>query len=110
LPISPTHPELFTCAWVKLPTRAVSFPLLMGHTRTPDCLLNGEAHLLGTKIEGKTRLWEVIEQNAHLSKELLIHKIDAGRSADKPQPEAQVLQQWAHQQAQMLVELLRTLL
>jgi hypothetical protein len=108
--IDPTYPELFTCAWVTLPARGVSFPLLMGQTRTPDCLLNGEAYSLGTKIEDKTRLWELIEQSAHLSKELLKHKIAAGRSANKPQREAQVLQQWSHQQAEMLVELLRTML
>jgi len=107
--IDPTHPELLTCAWIMLPARAVSYPLLMGQTKTPACLLNGEAYSLGTKIKGKTRLWEVIEQNAHASKELLKDKVAAGVSADKPEREAQVLEQWAQRQAEMLVELLQTL-
>jgi len=76
-----------------------SFPLLMGQTKTPACLLNGEAYSLGTKTKGKTRLWEVIEQTAHASKELLRDKVAAGLSADKPEREAQVLEQWAQQQA-----------
>jgi len=107
--IDPTNPETLTCAWISLPTWNVSFPLLMGQTKTPACLLNGEAYSLGTKIKGKTRLWEVIEQNAHAGKELLKEKVAAGLSADKPQREAQVLDQWAQRQAEMLVELLQTL-
>ena len=107
--IDPTHPGLFTCAWITLPVHAISFPLLMGQTKTPACLLDGEAYLLGTKIEGKTRLWEVIEQTAHASKELLKDKVATGLSADKPERQAQVLEQWAQQQAEMLVELLQTL-
>ena len=107
--IDPTHPETLTCAWISLPVRNVSFPLLMGQTKTPACLLNGEAYSLGTKIKGKTRLWEVIEQNAHAGKELLKEKVAAGLSADKPQREVQVLDQWAQRQAEMLVELLQTL-
>ena len=81
----------------------------MGQTKTPACLLNGEAYSLGTKRKDKTRLWEVIQQNSHASKELLKDKVAAGLSADKPEREAQVLDQWAQQQAEMLVELLQTL-
>ncbi len=55
------------------------------------------------------RLWEVIQQNAHASNELLKNKVAAGLSADKPERTAQVLDQWAQPQAEMLVELLQTL-
>ena len=98
-----------TCAWITLPAWSVSFPLLMGQTNTPACLLNGEAYSLGTKMRDKTRLWEVIQQNFHASKELLKYKVAAGLSADKPEREAQVLDQWAQWQAEMLVDLLQTL-
>ena len=75
--IDPTHPELFTCAWISLPARCVSFPLLMGQTSTPACLLNGEAYSLGTKAKGNTQLWEDVERSVRASKELLKEKIAA---------------------------------
>ena len=53
--------------------------------------------------------WEVIEQNAHASKELLKEKVTAGLSVDKPERAVQILDQWAQRQAEMLVELLQAL-
>ncbi|HUT94514.1 MAG TPA: hypothetical protein VMY37_33960, partial [Thermoguttaceae bacterium] len=53
--IDPTHPELFTCAWISLPANSVSFPLLMGQTSTPVCLLDGEAYSLAWMPTGGLR-------------------------------------------------------
>ncbi|NQT15064.1 MAG: hypothetical protein HQ582_20070, partial [Planctomycetes bacterium] len=75
--IDPNHPELFTCAWVSLPVKGVSFPLLMGQTSTPACLLNGEVYSLGTKVKKNTHSWEDTEQSMHARKELLQEKIAA---------------------------------
>lgn len=107
--IDPTHPDVLTCAWISLPVRSVSFPLMMGQSKTPLCLLNGEAYSLGAKAKGKTRLWESIEQNTHANKELFKEKVAADLPADKPQRTAETLNQWAQRQAEMLVELLRAL-
>ncbi|MBL7038935.1 MAG: hypothetical protein ISR77_09915 [Pirellulaceae bacterium] len=105
--IDPTHPELFTCAWVSLPVKAVSFPLLMGQTSTPACLLNGEAYSLGTKTKRNTRLWEDTEQRMRASKELLKEKIAAELPADDSEKTAQALNKWSELQAGMLIELLQ---
>ena len=105
--IDPTHPELFTCAWVSLPVKGVSFPLLMGQTSTPACLLNGEANSLGKKAKKNTRLWEETEQSMHASKEQLQEKLAANLSTDDSEKTAQALNQWSKQQAEMLVELLQ---
>ena len=107
--IDPSHPDLFTCAWISLPVKSVSFPLLMGQTSTPACLLNGEAYLLGTKTKGKTPLWEAIERDTHAAKELLTEKVGAGLSASKSDKTAQALNQWSQAQAEGLVERLQAL-
>ena len=107
--IDPTHPELFTCAWVSLPVKGVSFPLLMGQTSTPACLLNGEAYSLGTKAKKNTHLWEDTEQSVHASKELLKEKIAAELPADDFEETAQALNKWSGQQAEMVIELLQEL-
>jgi hypothetical protein len=105
--IDPTRPELFTCAWISLPVKAVSFPLFMGQTSTPACLLDGEAYSLGTKAKKNTRLWEDTEQRMRASKELLKEKIAAELPADDSEETAHALDKWSKQQAEMLVELLQ---
>ena len=105
--INPTHPELFTCAWVSLPVKGVSFPLLMGQTSTPACLLNGEAYSLGTKVKKNTHLWEDTEQSVYASKELLQEKIAANLPADDPEETARALNKWSKQQAETLMDLLQ---
>lgn len=105
--IDSTHPELFTCAWVSLPVKGVSFPLLMGQTSTPACLLNGDAYSLGTKAKKNTRLWEDTEQRVRASKELLKEKIAAELPTDASEETAQVLNNWSGRQAEMLIELLQ---
>ena len=107
--IDPTHPELFTCAWVSLPVKGVSFPLLMGQTSTPACLLNGEAYSLGTKANKNIHLWEDTEQSMRASKELLREKIAAELPADDSEETAQALNQWSERQAKKLVDLLQEL-
>ena len=105
--IDPTHPELFTCAWISLPARCVSFPLLMGQTSTPVCLLNGEAYSLGTKLKGNTHLWEATEQSMRANRERLKEKVAAELPADDSEQTAQALNLWSRRQAEMLVQLLQ---
>lgn len=104
--IDPTHPEALTCAWVSLPAHAVSFPLLMGQTQTPACLLSGEAYSLGRQTSGKRPLWEDVEQTVHASKERLKEKILASTSVDEAKQAAKPLDSWAQQQAATLLQLL----
>lgn len=105
--IDPTRPETLTCAWISLPARVASFPLLMGQTKTPTCLLSGEAYSLGKQTSGKRQLWEKVEQAAHASKERLRDKVLASVPADGAQQAAELLDPWMQQQAEALLELLR---
>jgi len=107
--IDPAHPELLTCAWISLPVRAASFPILMGQSGTPGALLNGEAYDLGTKAQGKTRLWETLEQTAHASKELLREKVSACLAAGETRQAADRIEQWSRAQTAMLLEVLQAL-
>ena len=70
--IDPDHPELFTTAWVSLPVNGVAFPILMGQTETPLCLLDGEAYEMGTNATVDVDLWESIEEAVHQEKETLV--------------------------------------
>jgi hypothetical protein len=106
--VDPTHPELFTCAWISLPASSVSFPLLMGQTSTPDCLLDGKAYGLGKKTKGKTQTWEAAERRVHASKEQLREKVTAKLPEADPEHTARALDQWSRLQAEMLVQLLQS--
>ena len=106
--IDPDHPELFTCAWVSLPVRAVAFPLFMGQRHTPACLLDGTAYGLGKKAKGGTARWEAIEQSVHTDKERLKKEVAASVAAGNPEPaHVEMLEQWSHSQAQMLLDALK---
>ncbi len=107
--IDPAHPDLFTSAWISLPARSVSFPLLMGQNTTPACLLDGEAYLLGTRIKDKRELWEAIERTSHASKELLKKSLSGGSTLRPGDTAANRGEQWSQQQAAMLLEVLRQL-
>ena len=106
--IDPTHPELFTCAWISLPASSVSFPLLMGQPSTPDCLLDGKAYRLGRTTTGKPRLWEATERGIHESKEQLRKKVSAELPKGDPAQTSQALDHWSQQQAEMLLQLLKS--
>ncbi len=106
--IDPTHPELFTCAWISLPVRSVAFPLLMGQTSTPACLLSGETYSLGKKAKANRHVWEDTEQKVRASKEQLKKKLAGELPTNGPEQTAQALNQWSKRQAEMLVELLQT--
>lgn len=70
--IHPEHPDQLTCAWISLPARSVSIPLLMGGEGTPKELINGNAYKLANNLSGSSDLWESIEENLHQHKELFI--------------------------------------
>jgi len=106
--IDPDRPELFTCAWVTLPVRAVAFPLFMGQTRTPACLLDGTANQLGKKAKAGKARWEALEQAMRVEKEQLKKKVAAALAAgDPPSAHIETLEQWSASQARMLLDALK---
>ncbi len=75
--------------------------------RIPDVIL---VSLEAFRLAGTMVAWQDWQdQNTHASKELLKEKVAAGLSADKPKRTTQALNQWARQQAEMLVELLQAM-
>jgi hypothetical protein len=103
--IEPKHPGLLTCAWVSLPARAGSFPLLIGQSQTPLCLVNGDAYLVGTRTKSDRSLWESTERANHSSKESLKKKLLA---AGSPQRAADMADTWAQEQAGKLLQIMKT--
>jgi hypothetical protein len=101
--IDPTHPELLTCAWISLPVRAGSFPLLMGQTKTPACLLNGEAYRLGKQTKDERQLWEKSERTAHESKQRLKQRVLASVD-DGTGKTIDILERWSQEQVERLFE------
>ena len=106
--IDPDHPEWFTCAWIAFPVRAVAFPLLMGQSRTPACLLDGTAYALGKTSGRQTPRWEALERSIHAAKEQLKEDVAASIAAGNPaEANVEILEQWSEAQAQKLVAALQ---
>jgi len=106
--IDPDRPDLFTCAWVTLPGRAVAFPVLMGQSRTPACLVDGTAYELGKKSPAQTPRWEAMERSMRAEKERLKEEVKASVAAGKPErTHVERLEQWSATQAAMLVKALK---
>ncbi|NLS95393.1 MAG: hypothetical protein GXX96_24895 [Planctomycetaceae bacterium] len=105
--IDPARPELFTCAWISLPVRSGSFPVLMGQTIIPTCLADGSAYRLGKAAKVKAQEWETMEQTAHANKERLKERVLANSAGlGSPLP-AETLNQWSQEQAEAIVERLQ---
>lgn len=102
--IDPDHPELFTCAWISLPVRAVAFPLLMGQSHTPACLLDGTAYQLGTTTKGGNARWEALERSMHADKERLTAEVASAAAVGPTDRTTERLEQWSSTQAQTLIE------
>ena len=107
--IDPDHPELLTCAWISLPVHSGSFPLLMGQTKTPLRLVNGEIYQLGKQTKAERQLWETAEQTAHASKERLKERVLATLANDGGAKTVDALDHWSQEQADRLVEHLQAL-
>ena len=106
--IDPDRPDLFTCAWITLPVRAVAFPVLMGQNRTPACLVDGTANGLGKKSPLQIPRWEVMERSMHAESEQLKEKVKASVAAGNPeQTHVDLLEKWSAAQAATLVEALK---
>ena len=106
--IDPVHPELFTCAWVALPARTVAFPLLMGQTSTPACLVDGTAYQQGRKSPKNLPRWEGLESTAHAEKVALQAEVLASLEAGNPVDViTETLEEWSSEQAQSLMKELR---
>ncbi len=106
--IDPDRPDLFTCAWITLPVRAVAFPVLMGQGRAPACLVDGSAYKLGKNCPAQTPRWEAMERSMRAEKERLKEKAKANIAAGKlERTQVDLLEQWSAAQASMLVKALK---
>jgi hypothetical protein len=106
--IDPDDPERFTCAWVALPARAAAFPLLMGQSQTPRCLVDGAAYELGKKCPRQTSRWQAMEQSIHSESERLKEEWKASIDAGNPErAQVEMMEQWSQTQANDLMAALR---
>jgi hypothetical protein len=106
--IDPDDPGRFTTAWIALPTRAVAFPLMMGQSRTPRCLVDGSAYELGKKSPRKPTEWQVIEQSVHADKERFKQELTASIEAGNPEPaHVEMMDRWSQKQALNLMNALK---
>jgi hypothetical protein len=106
--IDPDDPARFTCAWIALPVRSVAFPLLMGQSRTPACLVDGTVYELGKKSPRQIERWEKLEESMHAEKERLKEELAASIEAGNPEAaHVEMMEQWSEAQAQKLLKALR---
>ncbi len=106
--IDPNDPGRFTCAWVALPVRSVAFPLLMGQSSAPRCLVDGTAYKLGQESPRQDSRWEAMEQSMHAEKERLKEELAASIDAGNPEAvHVEAMDQWSAAQAGKLVEALK---
>ncbi len=103
--IDPDRPDLLTCAWIALPARVVAFPVFMGQSRAPTCLVDGSAYELGKKSAHPTERWEAMEGLMHAEKEALKQQVKEGIAAGNPEaPHVETMDQWSDTQARKIVE------
>jgi hypothetical protein len=102
--IDPDDPARFTCAWVALPVRAAAFPVLMGQSQTPRCLIDGAAYGEGKRSAPQPSRWEAEEQSMHAEKEQLKRELQASFDAGNPEPaHVDRMEQWSARQAKKLM-------
>ncbi len=106
--IDPDDPGRFTCAWAALPARAAAFPLLMGQSRTPRCLVDGAAYQLGKKSQPQTSRWQAMEQSIHSEEMRLKEELRASIDAGNPAPaHVEMMEQWSQTKARELMAALQ---
>ena len=88
------HPDVLTRAWISMPARSLSFPLMMGGSVTPLPLLDGRIDAAGRGSGRSAVTWEPMEalafQHQSLLEDRLRRLLDDGRSHDA----ARVIDQW----------------
>jgi len=72
------HPDTLIRAWLALPARSATFPVHLGQSGVPRCLLDGGAYTLGEKAAPAARRWEALERGMHDSAVLLTEELSAG--------------------------------
>ncbi|MDZ7620157.1 MAG: hypothetical protein U1E05_24415, partial [Patescibacteria group bacterium] len=108
--IDPHDPGRFTCAWAALPVRSVGFPLPMGQSSTPRCLVDGVAYKLGRESPRQDSRWEAMEQSMHAEKERLKEGLAASIDAGNPKAvHVEAMDQWSSDQARKIVRALALL-
>ena len=104
--VSREHPDALTCAWISLPSRSLSFPVFMGQTSTPLCLLNGHAHSLGDEMPCSRLAWEQVEEELHSSRRSLGEEAANLLREQKNDQATSLLNEWGQAQAARCVALL----
>jgi hypothetical protein len=103
------HPDLFSCAWISVPARSVSFPLFMGQKGTPSCLLDGSAYQLGKTTGDHSLLWERIEGGVYASQNHLKRSVMTTEFRHSFQEPGNAIEQWSQAQSAMLLSVLQAL-
>jgi len=86
----------------------VAFPLLMGQSRTPACLVDGTAYQLGKNSGQQTPRWQALERSTHAEIEQLQEQVAASITAGNPNAaHVALLDRWSEAQAQKLAAALR---
>jgi len=102
------HPSDLTCAWISLPARSLSVPVLMGQASTPLCLLNGQAHALGDGASCAPSVWEQAEEELHTSKQTVRKEAASLLAGPRSNLAAPLLEEWGQAQAARCVGLLES--
>lgn len=80
------RPDVLTRAWISMPARSLSFPLIMGGSVTPLPLLNGQVDAASRGSGRSAATWEPIEalafQHQALMEDRARQLLDAGRAHD----------------------------
>lgn len=102
--IDPDDPARFTTAWIALPARAAAFPIMMGQSQTPRCLVDGSAYDVGKKSPRKPSEWQAIERSIHADKEQLEQKLTASIQVGNPEPvRVEMMDRWSQHQARNII-------
>ena len=92
--IDAARPELLTQAWISMPARSLSFPLVMGGTATPLPLLTGEADAVARQNHAGAATWEPVETLAFGHLDLLADRVRRLAEAGREDEAAQAIDQW----------------
>lgn len=88
------HPDVLTRAWISMPARSLSFPLMMGGSLTPLPLLGGQVDAAGRGCGRSAATWEPIEALAFQHQSLLEAHVRRLLDDDRRHDAARVIDEW----------------
>lgn len=92
--IDAARPELLTQAWISMPARSLSFPLVMGGAATPLALLTGQADAEARRNHASAATWEPIEALAFGNLGLLEDRVRRLAESGRESEFAPAIDQW----------------